>query len=84
MTPKCQANPMPEREKRKANTTSAHLFRARGVLGDGLGTFGHGVLGELTREDEAHRGLDLSGRDGGLLVVGSELRGLGSDALEDV
>lgn len=30
------------------------------------------------------RGLDLSGRDGGLLVVGSELRGLGGDTLEDV
>ena len=30
------------------------------------------------------RGLDLSGRDGRLLVVGSKLGSLGSDALEDV
>jgi len=30
------------------------------------------------------RGLDLPRRDGGLLVVGSELGGLGGDALEDV
>lgn len=30
------------------------------------------------------RGLNLPGRDGGLLVVGSKLAGLGGDALEDV
>lgn len=30
------------------------------------------------------RGLDLAGRDGGLLVVGSKLAGLGGDTLEDV
>ena len=30
------------------------------------------------------RGLDLARRDGGLLVVGSKLGGLGGDALEDV
>jgi len=30
------------------------------------------------------RGLDLAGRDGGLLVVGSELAGLGGNTLEDV
>lgn len=42
------------------------------------------MLGKLTGEDETDRGLDLSGRDGGLLVVGGKLRGLRSDALEDV
>jgi hypothetical protein len=63
---------------------STHLFRRGRVLGDGLGTLGDGVLGKLTREDEADRGLDLSGRDGGLLVVGGKLRGLGSDTLEDI
>ena len=42
------------------------------------------MLGKLTREDETNRGLDLSGRDGGLLVVGGKLGGLGCDALEDV
>lgn len=30
------------------------------------------------------RGLDLSGRNGGLLVVGSKFGGLGGDALKDV
>lgn len=42
------------------------------------------MLGQLTGEDQADGGLDLSGRDGGLLVVGGKLRGLGGDALEDV
>jgi hypothetical protein len=42
------------------------------------------VLGKLSGEDEADRGLDLTRRDGRLLVVGSELGGLGCDALKDV
>lgn len=36
------------------------------------------------REHENVRGLDLTRRDGGLLVVGSKLGGLGGDALENV
>jgi hypothetical protein len=42
------------------------------------------VLGQLTGEDETDRGLDLPGGNGGLLVVSSELGGLGSDTLENV
>lgn len=42
------------------------------------------MLGQLTGEDEADRGLDLPGRDSGLLVVSSQLGGLGSDTLENV
>lgn len=42
------------------------------------------MLGKLTGEDEADGSLNLSGRDGGLLVVRGQLGGLGSDALEDV
>lgn len=42
------------------------------------------MLGKLTGEDEADRGLDLSGRDGGLLVVGGKLGSLRSDTLENV
>ncbi len=42
------------------------------------------MLGKLTGEDEADSGLDLSRRDGGLLVVRSELGSLSGDALEDV
>ena len=59
-------------------------FLCRGELGDGLGTLGDGVLGELTGEHEADGGLDLPGGEGGLLVVGGKLAGLGGDALEDV
>jgi len=42
------------------------------------------VLGKLAGEDEADGCLDLAGRDGRLLVVGSKLGGLGGDTLEDV
>ena len=42
------------------------------------------MLGQLTRQDEADRGLDLTRGDGGLLVVGGKLGGLSGNALEDV
>ena len=42
------------------------------------------MLGKLTGKDEADGGLDLAGRDGGLLVVSGKLGGLSCDALEDV
>lgn len=44
----------------------------------------NGVLSKLSGEDEADGGLDLAGGDGRLLVVRSQLGGLGSDTLEDV
>ena len=55
-----------------------------GVLGDGLGTLGDGVLGELTREEESDSSLDLTGGDGGPLVVVGESAGLGGDSLEQI
>uniref|UniRef100_A0A8R7TSF1 Uncharacterized protein n=1 Tax=Triticum urartu TaxID=4572 RepID=A0A8R7TSF1_TRIUA len=55
-----------------------------GELGDGLGALGDGVLGELAGEDEADGGLDLAGRDGGLLVVARQLGRLAGQLLEDV
>ncbi|KCV73341.1 hypothetical protein H696_00880 [Fonticula alba] len=61
----------------------AHL-RVRRELGDGLGTLRDGVLGELTGEDEADGGLDLTRRDGGALGEGGQLGGLIGNALEDV
>ncbi len=42
------------------------------------------MLGELTREQETDRGLNLSRSDGVALVVASETASLLSDALEDV
>ena len=57
---------------------------AGGVLGDGLGAFRDGVLGQLSGEDEADGGLDFARGDGALLVVVGETAGLGGDALEDV
>ena len=56
----------------------------RRELGDRLGTLGDGVLGQLTGEDETDGGLDLTRRDGGAVVVRSELGSLGGDTLEDV
>ena len=50
-----------------------------GVLGDCLGTLRHSVLGELTREEEAHSVLDLTGGESLGLVVASELTSLLGD-----
>jgi hypothetical protein len=53
-------------------------------LGHGLGALRHGVLGELSGEEESDSGLDLSGGEGGLLAVARQAGGLKSQALEDV
>ena len=55
-----------------------------GVLGDGLGALGHGVLGELAGEEEPDGGLDLAGGDGALLVVPGEPGGLTGEPLEEI
>ena len=54
------------------------------VLGDSLASLSDSVLDELTRKEELDCGLDLTGGDGGLLVVLSETAGLGSDPLKQV
>ena len=43
-----------------------------GVLGDGLGTLRHSVLGQLTGQQKPDGGLDLAGGDSATLVVVSE------------
>ena len=55
-----------------------------GVLGDSLGALRHGVLGQLSGEEETDSSLDLPGSDGGATVVVGETAGLSSDTLEDV
>ena len=55
-----------------------------GELGHSLGALGHGVLGQLARQDEAHSGLDLARGHCGLLVVAGQLGGLSGNLLEDV
>ena len=42
------------------------LINLAALLLDGLGALRHGVLGQLTGEDEAHGGLNLAGGQGGL------------------
>ena len=55
-----------------------------GVLGDGLGALRHGVLGQLSGQEQTDSGLDLSAGDGGPAVVVSKTAGLGGDTLEDI
>ena len=64
--------------------SEADSLLGAGVLGDGLGSLGDGVLGELPGQEEPDSGLDLAGGDGGPLVVVSQPAGLGSDPLEQV
>lgn len=42
------------------------------VLGHSLGALRHGVFGQLSWQKQAHGGLNLSGCDGGALVVMSQ------------
>ncbi|XP_060019926.1 uncharacterized protein LOC132527940 [Lagenorhynchus albirostris] len=60
-----------------------HLLGA-GVLGDSLGTLGHGVLGQLPRQQQTYGRLDLPGGDGRAFVVMRQARRLARNALEDV
>ena len=60
------------------------MLLSGGELGDGLGSLRDGVLGKLTRKEEADSSLDLAGGEGRLLVVAGELGGLQSDLVEDV
>ena len=54
------------------------------VLGDSLGSLRDGVLGELTRKEESDSSLDLTGGDGGPLVVLGKTTGFCSNSSEDV
>lgn len=54
--------------KKNPTTNQARLFGGRRVLGDGLGTLGHGVLGKLTRQDQSDAGDMLVMRAGEMWV----------------
>merc|ERR1719347_2275691 len=63
--------------------TIAQLLGAS-VLGDGLGTLRHGVLGQLSRKKETNRSLDLTGGDGRPLVVVGQLASLSGDPFKEI
>lgn len=55
-----------------------------GVFGDSLGSFGDGVFGQLSGEQESHGSLDFPTGDGASLVVVGKARRFGSDSLKDI
>ena len=57
---------------------------SRRELGNSLSSLTDGVLGKLSGEHKTNGRLDLARAQGGLLVVGGELSGLSSNALEDI
>ena len=59
------------------------LLAAR-VLGHRLRALAHGVLGQLTRQQQTHSRLDLAARDRRTLVVVRQTGSLSSDSLEDI
>ena len=63
---------------------SNNCLLAAGVLGHSLGALTDSMLGQLTREQQTHSGLDLAAGDGGALVVVGQSGGFGSDPLKDV
>lgn len=64
-------------------TSQANLLGAC-VLGDGLGSFRHGVLGQFSGQEQTDGGLDFPRSDGGPTVVVGQTGSLGGDALKDV
>ena len=63
---------------------AAQYLLVAGVLRDGLGALGDGVLGQLARQDEPDGGLDLARRERLRLVVRDKLGSLAGAAAEDV
>ena len=64
-------------------TNEMNLFGG-GVLGDGLGALGDGVLGQLSGKEKSDGSLHFSRGDGRPLVVVGEAGSFGADSLEDV
>ena len=64
--------------------TKRNNLLGAGVLGDCLGAFRHGVLGQLTGQKQTDGRLDFPASDGRTLVVVGKTGRLSSDALENV
>jgi len=54
------------------------------VFGDGFGSFGDGVSGEFSGEDELDSRLNLSGGESSSLVESDELGSFGGDSVESI
>ena len=61
-----------------------HCLLGRSVFGDGLGSFGDGVLGQFSRQQKSDGCLDFSGCNGRPLVVVCEARSFGGNSFKDV
>ena len=54
------------------------------VLGHSLGSFTHGMLGQLTGQKKPNGGLDLAGAHGSLLSVFGQTGSFVRDTVEDI
>ena len=61
----------------------SYLFGA-GVFGDSFGSLAHGVLGQLSGQQETHRRLNFATRYGGATIVMRQLGGLIGNTVENV
>jgi len=72
-----------ERKPRNTIFIKDHLLRGS-VLGDSLGSFRNGVLGQFTGKQKPDGSLDFPRSDGTSLVVMGEARSFGGDALKNI
>ena len=70
-------------ETHQVSLNVVHLLGG-GVFGDSLGSFGNGVFGQFSGQQEPDSGLDFPGGDGGSLVVVSQTRSLSSNPFKNV
>ena len=61
-----------------------HRGLVRRELGDGFGSFRHGVLGEFSGKHETDRSLNLATGESGLFVVGGKLTRFTGDTFKDI
>ena len=74
----------PKKDLLSSSEAQSNDLLGAGVLGDGLGAFRDGVLGQFTGQQKPDGGLDLPGGDGGPLVVVGQTGSFSSDTFEDI